>query len=377
MTKKIKKINQNENSDFDKTNKKCYFVCANTCLGSVNLFHLIYNSENLEKIYIIKGHGESFILNQIAKKAEEKKYSVEYFLCPADIKKLNGIIIKELKTAVISEELYICNLYTTLKYPIILENIINLNDFYEETKLIKQKKEIFNLTEKKNGYNKLAYKFLKVANELCENIKELSHKYIDYEKLDLSAGRLINKYIGEKNSHNCQKIGKNTEEYRFINSVSQTGLIELDTFENEAKKIFYISDKNFSGLIYINNILEKFSGLCKVICLNSINPKKIQAIYLKDLKILFIIKNRIFNKIYDNKYSFINMERFIDKDIKKENKQKLRFMQKCYRSIIDEAVKYFTEINNINNTIENIYESAVKLEEKNKYTEEIVKKIFL
>jgi len=376
LTKKINKINQNEDFNFDKTNKKSYFACANTCLGFINLFNAIYNSGNLEKIYIIKGYGSSCILNDISKKAEEKKYSVEYFISPSDINRLNGIIIKELRAVIISEELYMCDSDSTLKYPVILENIVNLNDFYDETKLIKQKQEIFDISKNIIEYKNLANKFLKAANELSENITELSQKYIDYEKLDSSINRLINKYISEKHLYENQKSIKNNDEYIFINSVSISGLTELNTFEKEAKKIFYISDENFSGLYYIKNILEKFRNKCKIICLDALNPQKIKAIYLKNLQILFVIKNKNLNKIYDDKYNFINMERFIDKNFKKDNKQKLRFMQKCYKSILDEVVKYFTEIKNLNNNIENIYKSAIKTDEKNKYIETIIKKIF-
>ena len=83
---KTVQLNQNKNE-----NKKSYFACANTCLGFVNLFNTIYNSKELEKIYIIKGCGSSSVLNKILREAENKKYKAEYFLCPNDVNFLNGI----------------------------------------------------------------------------------------------------------------------------------------------------------------------------------------------------------------------------------------------------------------------------------------------
>ena len=128
----------------------------------------------------------------------------------------------------------------------------------------------------------------------------------------------------------------------------------------------------------MKKILEYFSEFSKIVCPDALNPERIRAVYLKDFDILFKIKEKSPDQTYGENYNFINMERFTDPDFKKENKQKLRFMQKCYKSIIDEAVKYFKEAGNINKSIEDIYNSsisAVKITEKNKYTESIIEKI--
>ena len=367
MTKKI--INK-DLKDTNESNKKRYFACANTYAGFINYFSDIVDSHNIEKIYTIKTRDKSYslILGEIARNAEKKKYSVEYFFCPNDLNCLNGIVINELKTAV--------TVYSDSKHPVLIENIINLCDFYDETKLINHKKEILDLIAKKNEYNNLAYKFLKAANELAENTSEMSEKYINYDKLYSSVERLISKNIhaGEKHLHEKNNNSR-TDEYKFINSVSLSGFPELSTFENEAKKIFYISNENFLGWHYTKIISEKFANTCKVICPDALNPDKIKAVYLRNSKILFVIKNKIPDKIYSEKYNFINMERFISPSFKKENKQKLRFIQKCYKAITNEAVKYFSEAENINTTAGDIYASSVKTSEKNKYTEAVIKKI--
>ena len=353
-------------------NKNNYFACANTSMGFINLFNLIIESQDFDKIYIIKGCGcdGSDILREIAQTAENKMYSIEYFLCPVDTNRLDGIIIKELKTAVISDKL---NISSTSKYPVIIENSINYHDFYDETSLIANKEEILKSTAKKEEYINLAYKFLRAADELSENTVELSKKYLNVNKLNSSVGRLLNRYVNEKR---LQPDNKQFDEYRFINSVSSSGLAELFTLENQAEKIFYISGDNSLGWHYTRNIADKCENLCKVVCPDALNPKKIKAVYLKDSKILFTIRNRIPDKIYDDKYTFINMDRFIDPKFKKDNKQKLRFINKCYKSIIDESVKYFKEVDVINKHIENIYESTIKnIYEKNKYTEVIINKI--
>jgi len=71
------------------------------------------------------------------------------------------------------------------------------------------------------------------------------------------------------------------------------------------------------------------------------------------------------------------MERFIDPELKKEHKQKLKFTQKFYNSIINAAADYFKEIIALNSSIDDIYMSSVNLSEQNKYNETIIERIIL
>jgi len=365
MAKKINSVNTL------KSDKQSCFIYADTCVGFINYFENLYISQNLEKIYIIKSPTDFGILNEIAKKAENKKYSVEYLLYPSDLNRLNGIILKELKIAVVNEN--ICS--NIFSCPAIVENIINFNDFYDGNKLNESKNKLLELMVKKEEYKNSAYKFFKAANELRENICEISKRYINHEKLNSSIERLTKKHVNEKRLH---EFNESKNEYRFINAMSSIGNVELDTFEAEAKKIFYISNENGLGWHYTEKIAKKFDFACKVICPDALNPIKIKAIYLVNSKILFVIKNKIPGKIYNDKYNFININRFSSNELKKENKQKLRFLHKFYNAIISETVKHFKEIESTTSEIEKIYESSLdsnKKNEKNKYTEAIIKKI--
>jgi len=345
------------------TNQNYYFICANNCFGN------IFDSQNLEKIYIIQNCFDSDFIHKIIQIAENNKYSLEYYLSPTDPNCINGIIIKELQIAIIKNYNYIS------KYPVIVDNILDFSDIYDESQLMNYKKDIIELTTKKSEYFNLACKFLKSAAELSDNILELSKKYIDQNKLNHFINRMIIKYINEKHFYDMNCIN----EYKFINSISFAGYFESDIFEHEAKRIFYISNENFLGWYFTKFIADKFPNICKVICPDALDPTKIRAIYLKNPKILFVIKNKTTNKNYSEKYhfiNFINMERFVYPNFKKENKQKLKFIHKCHKSIINETVKYLKESEIIKNNIENIYHSSIIPNKKNNITEQFINQIF-
>lgn len=408
MTKKTNQNKLNQNNPLN-SNKKFYFASANTCSGFMHYFDEIFNPQRLEKIYVIKGclgYEKSFkarIINEIANKASEKKYSVECFCNPLyksfknfdsnnlcelfesnnGSQFLDGIIINDLKTAVIDGT----NPYINdSKYPGIVENIINVGEFLDEKKLMGSKKEVMGLTAKTMEFYDSAYKFLKAANELVEYTIALSQKYVNDEKTNAAIDRIFNKYLFEKHEKNekNEKCDDNTapvEEYRFINTVSTSGFNEFDTLEINAKKVFYISNENFSGFYYMKKLLNKLkkientNQIFKIISPDALNLSRTKAVYIKNFKILFVIKDKTEYKVYSDKYNFINMERFVNPELKKDHKQKLKFIQKCYNSLIEAAVDCFKEIKALNSSIENIYLSSANSNEQNKYVEMIVKKI--
>ena len=370
MTKIANHKNTGEN-----INKKFYFASANTCFGFKSYFSYIFNPELLKKIYIIKGGsgtGKSYLMNEIATKAVEKNLSVECFLCSSDPGSLDGIIINELGTAVIDGT---APHITDPKYPGVIENIINIGDFWDEEKLDGNKDKIFELTNKKSVYFSSAYKYLKAANEILESVNDLSKKYINHEKIEASVHRIINKHIKGKNL-NSSTSNANRSEYRFINAISPNGCETLDTFEQDAKKIFYISNENFTGSYYTESLLNQLKNRNKIILPFALNPEKTQGIYLKDTQILFVIKDKIADKVYDERYNFINMDRFVDANFKKEHKYKLRIAKKCCNAVIDSAIEYLKGAKNLHFELEDIYKSAMNFDKKGKYSKDLIRKIF-
>lgn len=368
--------NANHKNTDTKLYKKYYFASANTCFGFKSYFNYIFNPELLKKIYILKGGsgtGKSYLMNEIAQKAIDKNLSVEYFLCSSDPESLDGIIINELGIAVLDGT---APHITDPKYPGVIENIINIGNFWDETKLDDNKEKIFELTNKKSIYFGNAYKYLKAANEILESVNELSKKYIKYEKMEASIYRIINKHTKEKDK-TANSNTLNTDEYRFINAISSDGCESLDTFEREAKKIFYISNDHFMGYYYTESLLNRFKNTKKIILPLALNPERTQGIYLKDKQILFVIKDKKDDKIYDERYNFVNMNRFIESSFKKEHKYKLRLARKCYNSVISSAVEYLKEAKALHFKLEDIYKSAMNFDKKSKYAKDLIQKIFM
>lgn len=79
------------------------FPGGNTAKGFVS-FHDNIISENRNKLYILKGMpggGKSSLMKDIAERMLEAGYSIEYHHCPSDPKSVDGIVIEELKVAIV------------------------------------------------------------------------------------------------------------------------------------------------------------------------------------------------------------------------------------------------------------------------------------
>jgi hypothetical protein len=73
--------------------------------------------------------------------------------------------------------------------------------------------------------------------------------------------------------------------------------------------------------------------------------------------------------------NYINMERFISPNFKKEHKQKLKFVKKIYDSLISETAECFSELSKINSELEEIYARSVNLKAQQKFTAEFIKNL--
>ena len=326
---------------------KSYFSSAHTYNGLVNYSESVFEPTKFDKLYIVKGVFAHDFISITA-----KKYSCECFINPVEPKKIDAVIIN--KTAVISG--HIAD-FDDSQYPAV---IIDLNNFCDQAILKQHRAAIFQLTEKKREAFSLSQKFLRSANELAEYILYLSKKYLNEGKLISAADRILSK---------CPANGLHSE-HRFISTVQGE---ELDTLEKEARKIICVSNEYFSGFHFMQYINEK-SGGSRIICPDALNAERICAVYSKDEKVLFTLQSGK-EKIYSEKHNYINMERFISPELRKNHKQKLKFIKKMYNSIIGETAGFFDDLKEIDTELEKIYAAALDSGAQQKFAADFIKNL--
>ncbi len=343
-------------------NEKKYFASANTEKGFVSYFNEIYGE--LDMVYIIKGGpgtGKSSLMRKIADEAEAEKYSVEYFYCSSDPLSLDGIIIEELNTAVIDGTAP--HTYDP-RYPGVKDKIIHLGENWDETMLRKSSREICEIIDTKKALYNNVYNYLSAAGRVEAEMKMCNRRAVLFEKMQGAVDRLSK---GWKNGAGFSK------KIRPVEGISHAGHIIYHTYHRSAENNYVIRDRYGIGNIFIEMIIKKAEskGLKVVYSPSFLDVSNVSAILLPEVSSSFVISDD--NDI--NKKQ-INMDRFIDIERIRRNKQKNRFARRCLNSLYEGVQKGFDEIYELHSQLERYYIEAMDFAKNEEVLKRIKKEMF-
>ena len=340
-----------------------YFAASNSSEGFCSYYSDVFSPEKFYKIYVIKGGsgtGKSFFMNEIAKCAESKGFSVRYIYCSSDAESLDGIIINEQNIAILDGTFP--HIYEP-KYIGALESFVNLAEFLDEKLLTSSRKLIENISlEKHRGFERV-YRELKSYREISENIADIVAPCLKIEKMKKYAKRFadgINK-------------GENNEEHLLTRSIGMRGLSSFDTYFENAKIYYEINDYFESAHFMMREIyfLMKERGIDLRVSNNPIIKERLDALCETDSGLTFEINNR-----FDDEGRSINMKRFVDIDAIGKIRHEYRSLVRVRDNILSLVLDEFENIKKYHFILEEIYGSAMNFEAKEQFTREFCNKIF-
>ncbi len=347
-----------------KVPEKRYFAAANTGGGFKSFYDEIYS--DLNKLFIIKGGpgtGKSKLMRDISNEALNRNYEVEHFYCSSDSNSLDGIIIKNLNIGVIDGT---APHMADPVYPGAYDEIINLGDFWRTDRLISNKSKISEIINRKSELFVSVYHFLSAADMIYGELQKTVSEAVLTEKLDAAAARLVRDL----------KPGEGyRRQIRLTESIGMEGITRFDTFSQFADKRYIIKDyKGISDIFFKKiDLLLREKGCHVQISCKSLDMNYINGIYLPDRRIAFISDNHIEPRDNDK---VVNTERFVNHDIIKLNRAKLRFGKRCCDSLIEGALETLSEIKKLHIELENYYTEAMDFRRKEEFTEKLLERIF-
>ena len=339
-----------------------YFASANTEKGFVSYYEEIYGG--LDMVYVIKGGpgtGKSRLMREIADGAEAKGISVEYFYCSSDPLSLDGIILTELRTAVIDGTAP--HTYDP-KIPGVKDKIINLGENWDEGILRKNAEEICSITKEKSGLYCNVYNYLAAAGRVDSEIRMYNRRAVLFEKMQGAVDRLSK---GWKNGKGFKKV------IRPVEGISHAGHIVYGTYHNFSKNKYVIRDRYGVGNIFTEMLMKtaEKKGLLTLYSPSFLDNSRITAICFPELGSSFVID------VEDGADKrIINMDRFVDLDIIRKNKQKNRFAVRCLSSLYEGVQKNLDEIYELHSSLENHYISAMDFSKNDEIARSLKKEIF-
>ena len=326
--------------------KQCYFASSNSMLGFQSYFDLIYDTNKLKRIYIIKGGpgtGKSSTIRAVGEHFKSEK--CEYFLCSSDPSSLDGLIINGEFAIIDGTSPHAIE----AKYPGAVETLIN-NANGMKKGIQKRRNEIVLLNNEKSKLFKGAYAFLKASGEIKkEYVKNISSG-IDVGKLDAAISRYF--------KQNLKRGEGYAEHVRLIEGITPQGRYNTHSFEAQSKrKTIIINGKGYEEIIY-KRFIEKAKeyGINTHISFDPLIPFSPNGLLFSELSTCIVNYNEsVHGNVDYDKYKVINCERFLDKDTMSNMRSRIRFAGKCSQSLIDEAIHYFSEASKIHKELESIY----------------------
>lgn len=337
-------------------------------LTSSGFFHLHDNiiHEDRNMLYIIKGMpggGKSSMMKEIGERAFKKGYDIEYHHCPSDPNSVDGVVIDDLKIALVDGT---SPHVIEPKYPGLTDQIIDLAQFIDMSSLKLYKNEI--ITAKKK--NKLAYdrafsyfKSSKYIHDLMERERndDINKNGINKLSCDLQE-RIFN---GE-----VSRIEKVNFKNRYLFSAAYTpeGFVDYtSTILDGIKNRYYLKGDSstekttlFKWIINRANLLEYHIE----IFYNPMIPSEICTVIIKELNTIISTSAEIKNYIY----TLIDLNEYLEtKDLEED--------LLVYNMLIDRGMDALAGAKDHHEILETSYKRCIDYKEIDQIREEIWEEI--
>ena len=327
-----------------------FFAAANSGRGFVSFYPEVFEGNGITRRYLIKGGpgtGKSTLMRAVARRALDEGMCVEYYRCSSDPQSLDAVVI-EGRVAVIDATSPHC---VEPRLAGASDEIINLGAFWNDEGLAARRSEIETLSQSKSESYESAYAFLSAAYKVRKNTIRLFEKFINKGKMKKTALRI---------SRTIPKQDKFSTAVGLRSAIGMSGEVSLDTYEQIADKIYWISDAYGSGALLLNMLIEEAKRRKNSISISydPLEPSEPDALLFEESKIAFII-GEVGCEGKENKY--INMKRFFEIPSDKASvlRRKYREFERIKARLMSLATESLAEAGESHFELEKIYKSCM------------------
>ena len=351
-----------------------FFLGVNNKTRYCSLFGELYDPYEKGCNIILKGGpgtGKSTLMKKVARLADERGYYTERGFCSADPASLDAVSVPQ-KAFNIFDGTSPHIIEPTL--PGVTEHIVDLGVAWNRTALREHTNEIAELTKANKAQHKKVADFMRAAAHIETQGVLICSEFIDKEKVLRYARRLCARILPSENRNQRGRLKK-----RFLSGVTPEGIrVFHETTVALSENIITIEDEYNAVAPFImeyvcNEALER--GYDVYGCFCPLFPEfKMEHIIIPELSLACVTENDYHYSIYDE-CKRIHASRFLDGNAYSKNKEKLRFLKKAKRELIDESVKKLILAKDIHDKLEEYYINATDFGVIDEIGEKIIKSI--
>ena len=350
--------------------EKHVFAGNNTSEGFFSYFEHLLKPEEAEHIFILKGGpgvGKNQFMKRFAEKMAEKGYSIEYIHCSSDNVSLDGILIPKLKILLVDG-----TAPHTIDpvLPSLVDEIINLGAFLDVHKLNKHKTSIVETSRAKTSTYKSAYRYLKAAGIIYDEISSIYDFFVDYGKFNEMYEKAVRKLFSDSYGKREGRIKK-----LFTESFTANGYISHTELFFEESEVWAVvgNDTNYSSE-FLNGILKEaikrgFETECYY---RPLSPKKLQHIYLPERKLIIVTAETPMNEKYNEVF---DIHSIMDVESIRTHISEIEGNLYLYSMLIDNALNKLSETKKLHDLLETFYSNSMDFDGVNECFDKLIETV--
>lgn len=276
---------------------KKVFPGGNTSKGFYSFYDYIV-PENAARIFVLKGGpgvGKSSFMRTIGEEFLRQGYDVEQHHCSSDNNSLDGLVIKDLKVALIDGT---APHVVDPKNPGAVDEILNLGEFWDEAGLVGSRGEIINFNKEIKFQFYSAYRYLESAKQMQDDIETIIGEAVDQNKFKKTKLSLKNELVD--GIEVLDKVAKTR--HLFDSAITPDGLVDyIETIIQGNHICYYLKGAPGTGQSEVLDYLAKeyaLKGYDIELYHQPLNPERLQTLVVDALKIAITVNPKLEQKAY-------------------------------------------------------------------------------
>ena len=359
-------------------NIRNYFPGGNTSRGFYSYYQYIQEQKEANQIVCIKGGpgtGKSTFMRTIAEHFLEKGEDVDFFWCSSDPGSIDGILLKQRKTAFLDgTSPHITDPVT----PGAVDTIIHLGEWWNEKELKQKKNHILKSNDTIKCWFSNAYNCLKAANEMRVMMKNIYQGAICAGEVYKTTADIIRKEFA------CNPVSLSLGKCKkyFATAITPLGIVNhMPSLIKSYKKIYCL---NSAPGIETADILKMISdsvvhrGISVEEFYCPMDPENnIEHLLIPEMEMAFITLNDFHDMDMwecSAATNVIEMREFIDWNSVDKYSSAIRFAEEESERLINKAIMYLKKAKQEHDVLEGYYVPNMDFEKISELADEWIAK---
>ncbi|MGE5330099.1 MAG: PRK06851 family protein [Deltaproteobacteria bacterium] len=351
------------------------FPGGNTSRGFHSFYDYILPQSEADRIIVIKGGpgvGKSTFMRRIGLEMCSMGYNVEFMHCSSDNNSLDGIVITDLKIAMIDGT---APHIVDPKHPGAIDEIIHLGDFWNEEGLRQSKNDIILITSEISSLFSRAYKYLGAGKYIYDDIEKVYDEAIDMNTINKEAERISTTIFDGFDSQD--KASK--ERHLFISAITPEGPKNFISNLVEAQEnIYIVKGPHGKGL---NKIFARIaeSAVTKGFDIEfyhcAFNPEVIEHIVIPEIQTIITTSREYHTVDVISPTQIIDLHDYLNNNIIDKYSEVLEYDKAEFDNLFNKAVEKISQAKALHDKLETYYVPNMDFESIENLRKRVLEKI--